>query len=188
MDYSQLSAGHQITGPRWLRRLFKWGPSKWPMHWCEAVESKTLDCGALAALSHQLYLARGVRSFPAQFIHEFNEASTRHWTAAWAAAGSCAPWIADGIIYHEGCAVAVSGNEIRLWDSTATWWINPRQLGGYAAVLAVRVFDEDGSSFNWGQHRIPANTWCKIPPAKAQLAIEKPAAPAVGTTSQLRVI
>src|SRR6187551_1969381 len=51
MDFSQLNAGHPLTGPRWLRKLFKWGPSQWPMHWCEAVKEKTLDCGELGALS-----------------------------------------------------------------------------------------------------------------------------------------
>src|SRR3954465_1275222 len=110
MDFSQLNAGHPLTGPRWLRKQFKWGPSKWPMHWCEAVQEKTLDCGALGALSHELYLARGVRSFPAQFILEFNDVSSRHWSETWGAAGSCAPWISEGLIYHEGCAVAVSEN------------------------------------------------------------------------------
>ena len=40
MDFSQLNAGHPLTGPRWLRKHFKWGPSKWPMHWCEAVQGE----------------------------------------------------------------------------------------------------------------------------------------------------
>ncbi len=176
MDFSQLKAGHPLTGPRWLRKLFKWGPSKWPMHWCEAVQEKTLDCGALGALSHELYLARGVRSFPAQFILEFNDVSTRHWTETWGAAGSCAPWISEGLIYHEGCAVAVTGNEIKLWDATATWWINPKQFGGYAGLLAVRVFDapsQPGAIFTWGAHRIPAKTWHKVARATADFAAAK---------------
>ncbi len=173
MDFSQLNAGHPLTGPRWLRKKFKWGPSKWPMYWCEAVDEETLDCGALGALSHQLFLARGVRSFAAQFILEFNEVSTRHWTEAWGAAGSCAPWISEGLIYHEGCAVAVGDNEIKLWDATATWWINPKQFGGYAGLLAVRVFDPQAaapSEFMWGQHRIQANAWHKVERATADFA------------------
>lgn len=178
MDYSQLSAGHPLTGPRWLRKLFKWGPSQWPMHWCTAVREKTLDCGALAALSRELYLARGVRSFPAQFILEFNDASTRHWRDTWGAAGSCAPWINDGMIYHEGCAVAVEESEIKLWDATATWWINPKQFGGYAGLLAVRVFDQQSETpamFTWGEHRFPAKTWHRVERAKADFAPTRPA-------------
>jgi hypothetical protein len=148
------------------------------MHWCEAVQENTLDCGALGALSHELYRARGVRSFPAQFILEFNDVSTRHWSETWGAAGSCAPWISEGLIYHEGCAVAVGDDEIKLWDATATWWINPKQFGGYAGLLAARVFDtaaDPSSTFTWGEHRIPANTWHKIAPAKADFAAPKPA-------------
>lgn len=177
-DFSQLNTGAPLTGPRWLRKKFKWGPSQWPIHWCEAVQQKTLDCGALAALSHELFLARGVRSFAAQFILEFNDVSTRHWSETWSAAGGCVPWISDGLIYHEGCAVAASDNEIKLWDATATWWMNPKQFGGYAGLLAVRVLETPAAManvFTWGEHRLPANTWHKIERAKPDFAAPAPA-------------
>jgi hypothetical protein len=172
MDFSQLNAGNALTGPRWLRKKFKWGPSTWPIHWCEAVEQETLDCGALAALSHELFVARGVRSYPAQFILEFNESSTRHWVETWGEAGSCALWIKEGLIYHEGCAVEANG-EIKLWDATATWWINPKQFGGYAGLLATRIFETTAAApsiFKWGVHDIPANTWHKVERAIADFA------------------
>lgn len=193
MDFSQLNAGHPLTGPRWLRKLFKWGPSKWPIHWCEAVREKTLDCGALGALSHQLYLERGVRSFAAQFILEFNDVSTRHWSESWGAAGRDPHWINNGLIYHEGCAVETSRsrsdlqlhvppqnmhNEIKLWDATATWWINPKQFGGYAGLLAVRIFDsaaEQTTLFTWGEHRIQPNIWHKVARARTNFATSKAA-------------
>ncbi len=170
MDFSQLSAGNPLTGPRWLRKKFKWGPSKWPIHWCEIVQAETLDCGALAALSHELFGARDVRSFPAQFILEFNDVSLRHWSETWSAAGSAVPWLNEGLIYHEGCAVDVGSPQIKLWDATATWWINPKQFGGYAGLLAVRVFAATGSAFIWGNHRIPANSWHKVERATADFA------------------
>ena len=175
MDFSQLNGGNVLTGPRWLRQKFKWGPSKWPMHWCEAVQEKTLDCGALAALSHELFLARGVRSFPAQFILEFNDVSTRHWRETWSRENSCAHWINDGLIYHEGCAVSVGGREVKLCDATATWWVSPRQFGGYAGVLAVRVLNPTGvnESFTWGKHSISTNTWTKIERATGDFAAQR---------------
>lgn len=177
MDFSQLNGSNPLTGPRWLRQKFKWGPSKWPIHWCEAVREKTLDCGALAALSHQLFLARGVQSFPAQFILEFNDASTRHWQETWSREKSCAHWISEGLIYHEGCAVLVGDNAIKLWDATATWWINPKQFGGYAGLLAARVFDAGNArDFTWGAHSLPANTWRKIARAGATSAKAEPPA------------
>lgn len=187
MDFSQLNGANPLTGPRWLRQKFKWGPSKWPMHWCEAVREKTLDCGALAALSHQLFLARGVRSFPAQFILEFNDASTRHWQETWAAENTCTHWISEGLIYHEGCAVAVGENEIKLWDATATWWVNPKQFGGYAGLLAVRVFTDAPNEFTWGQHSIPPNLWHKVEKsefAKAQAKRKPPAKRRVRATKK----
>jgi hypothetical protein len=177
MDFSQLNGGNPLTGPRWLRKLFTWGPSKWPLHWCDAVRQKTLDCGALAALSHELFLARGVRSFPAQFILEFNDVSAQHWSATWGAAECSGHWMKEGLIYHEGCAVLTPENELKLWDATATWWVNPRQFGGYSGLLALRVFDDAlaHSTFTWGKHRLLPNEWQKIARATADFVKSKPA-------------
>ena len=36
---------------RWVRDHGQWGPSRWPLHWCEAAREEVLDCGALAALA-----------------------------------------------------------------------------------------------------------------------------------------
>lgn len=173
MDYSQLNAGHTLTGPRWLRLKYKWGPSRWPIHWCEAAGQKTLDCGALAALSQEIFAARGVRCYPAQFIQQYTEQSARHWHKKWAEDESSAHWIKEDLIYHEGCAVAVRDNEIKIWDPTASWWMNPKQFGGYGGVLVVRIFDPRSSSptgFNWGTHRIVANQWQKIERARGEFS------------------
>ncbi|HVF57229.1 MAG TPA: hypothetical protein VM934_13825 [Pyrinomonadaceae bacterium] len=173
MDYSELSVGNPLTGPRWLRNKYKWGPSRWPLHWCEAVEQKTLDCGALAALSHEIFTARGVKSFPAQLIHQYSEHAARHWNKGWSDADTSVHWIKEDLIYHEGCAVVAGGNEIKIWDSTATWWINPKQFGGYGGVLALRVFAPQASgaeSFEWGTHRIVPNVWQKIERARGDFA------------------
>lgn len=29
--------------PRWITERWKWGPTVWPIHWCEAVTSHELD-------------------------------------------------------------------------------------------------------------------------------------------------
>ena len=165
MDYSQLNGGSPLTGPRWIRQKFKWGPSSWPIHWCEAVQQKTLDCGALAALAHEAFVARGVTSFPAQLIEGFGESATRHWYATWGSEECSVNWIHDDLIYHEGCAVVVRDDEIKLWDATASWWINPKQFGGYGALLAVKVWDlgtAPRTGLNWGACQIVANEWQKI--------------------------
>jgi hypothetical protein len=177
MDYSLLNAGNPLTGPRWLRHKYKWGPSRWPIHWCEAVEQKTLDCGALAALAHEIFINRGVTSFPVQLIHQYTEDAARQWHANWNGDDVAVNWIKEDLIYHEGCAVVVRDQEIKIWDSTASWWINPKQFGGYGGVLVLRVFTNgaggrNGSSapLSWGAHRIAPNQWQKIERARGGLA------------------
>ena len=164
-DYSQLSAEGRLTGPRWLREKYTWGPSAWPIHWCEAVKRKTLDCGALAALSHEVFTARGVRSFPAQLIQQFSEEATHHWRETWVDESLTAHWIEESLVYHEGCAVLVQDNEIKLWDASTGWWIHPNQFGGYGALLGVRIFDAQAdrlTSLTWGTQRIVPNEWQKV--------------------------
>lgn len=173
MDFSQLNAGNPMSGPRWLRQKFKWGPSRWPLYWCEAVERKVLDCGALAALTTELFTARGVRCYPTQFIQQYSDDASRHWQRTWAEDKTASNWIMDELIYHEGCAVVVHDDEIRLWDPTASWWVNPKQFGGYGAVLMIRIFDTQataGGSLRWGTHRIRPNVWEKIERARGEFA------------------
>ena len=168
-DFSQLNGGSLLTGPRWLRQRYTWGPSPWPMHWCDAVERKTLDCGALAALAHEVFLARGVRSFPAQFVQQFSEDAARDWQRRWEGEEAPACWIKEDLIYHEGCAVVTNGDEIKVWDASAGWWVNPKQFGGYGGLLALRIFDAQASpatSYRWGPHRIVPNVWEKIERAR----------------------
>jgi hypothetical protein len=145
------------------------------MHWCEAAERKTLDCGALGALAHELFKARGVRSYPAQFIQRYTGDSARHWRQKWAGDDCSSHWIEDDLIYHEGCAVVAGGDEVRMWDATAVWWINPKQFGGYGGVLALRVFapaDAAPAAFGWGTHLIEPNRWHEVEPARADFAAE----------------
>ncbi|HYN88091.1 MAG TPA: hypothetical protein VER55_06155 [Ardenticatenaceae bacterium] len=168
MDHSQLGGGNVLAGPRWVRHKYKWGPSPWPIHWCEAVRRKTLDCGALAHIAHEIFSARGVQSFPAQLIQQFSEDATRDWSERWKGE-TCAPnWIREDLIYHEGCAIVAGGHngpEIKLWDASAGWWINPRQYGGYSGLLAVRIFDarpEPDKTLRWDTHTLQPNVWQKL--------------------------
>jgi hypothetical protein len=165
MDYSQLNEGMLLTGPRWLRARYDWGPSSWPIYWCEAVEKKTLDCGALAALAQEVFAARGVTCYPAQLIQQYTEDATRHWHKKWDGNEISAHWIRESLIYHEGCAIVVRDNEIKLWDASAGWWVSPEQPAGYGRLLALRVFSrrtEPSISLKWGAHLIPPNEWQKI--------------------------
>jgi hypothetical protein len=164
-DYSQLNGEHSVTGPRWLRLKFAWGPSSWPLSWCEAVEQKTLDCGALAAVTQEIYTARGVKSYPAQLIQQYSETSSRHWQKNWEGKNIDSHWIDKEVIYHEGCAVATEGNEIKIWDATASWWVSPQQQGGYGGLLFIRVVAPEfnaSPALRWGSLSIVPNKWQRI--------------------------
>jgi hypothetical protein len=173
MDYAQLGGGSLLAGPRWLRHRYPWGPSRWPIHWCEAVRQKSLDCGALAALSHEVFCARGVGSFPAQFIQQFSEDATRDWGKRWEGAETPANWIKEDLIYHEGCAVVAGDGEIKVWDASAGWWVNPKQFGGYGGLLAIRIFDAQAGPeavYRWGSHVVAPNVWQKLERARGDFA------------------
>ncbi|HEX8424521.1 MAG TPA: hypothetical protein VF634_14030, partial [Pyrinomonadaceae bacterium] len=113
------------------------------------------------SMANEVFLARGVKSYPAQFVQQYTEEATRHWRESWEAGNASDHWIKEDLIYHEGCAVVVRENEIRLWDASAGWWINPKQFGGYGGLVALRVFASTGD-FNWGAHRITAGRWQRI--------------------------
>jgi hypothetical protein len=165
-DYAQLNGGDLLTGPRWLRQKYEWGPSPWPMHWCEVVERKVIDCGAHAALAHEAFTARGVTAFRAQFVQKYSADATSQWRKKWSDEKVSEHWLTDEAIYHEGNALLIGEDEVKLWDASAGWWINPRQTGGYGSLVAVRIFAEGqwgvGDGFRWGERRIKPNEWSQI--------------------------
>ena len=163
MDFSQLNSGSNLTGPRWIRQKYNWGPTTWQIHWCEVVRQTSLDCGAQAALANEVFASRNVKSYPVQLVQEFSTDATNQWAHKWNGAETSDFWINENLIYHEGCAVKTGNeNEIKLWDASAAWWINPKQSGGYGGLRAVRLFADDSTEFKWGEHRISANQWQEI--------------------------
>lgn len=167
MDYAMLNGGDLGSGPRWLRARYKWGPSSWPIHWCEVVERKVIDCGAHAALAHEVFAARGRTAFPAQFVQKYSADATGQWRGAWAKEDVSCHWLSDDLIYHEANALLVGEDEVKLWDGSAGWWVNPRQQGsGYGNLVAVRIFADGqiggGDGFRWGERLLKPNVWNQI--------------------------
>lgn len=162
MDFSLLNNADVLTGPRWIRQKFKWGPNNWQIHWCEAVERPELDCGALAALANEIFKMRGVQSFPVQLVQQFSTAATAQWRIKWETENASDFWLDEDLIYHEGCAVVVRRNHIKIWDASAGWWINPKQSGGYGSLQAIRLFSNSFNNFIWGTHTIVAEQWQRI--------------------------
>jgi hypothetical protein len=165
-DISELGGASAFTGPRWLRQRFKWGASSFPIFWCEAVRRDTLDCGALAALAQMVLTARGVMCLRAQMVQEFSEDSTRQWSESWGGNGSRLKWTNDELIYHEGCAIVKPDGEIKVWDSSAGWWIgHPTREGGYGSLRALRLSSRtvpNDEIFTWSGIEFKASEWTVI--------------------------
>ena len=161
-DYSVLNGGKLQSGPRWLRQRFNWGPSKYPIFWCEVLKKDTVDCGVHAALAHEVFMQRGVRSYRVQLVQEFSTSSSDQWRLSWEKDGAVTAWISDELIYHEGCAVESGDGQIKLWDSSAGWWIDPKTTSGYGSLRAVRISSGGDETFQWGHHEIEANTWSAL--------------------------
>ncbi len=164
-DFSALSGDALLTGPRWLRQKFKWGASSFPVYWCEAVRRDTLDCGALAALAHEVFTARGVRCHRVQLIQKFSSVATGQWTDNWSENSAPLPWIKDDLIYHEGCAIETEKRKIKVWDASAGWWVDSKSADGYGALLAIRLSGSNlkpNADYAWGEQIIKPNRWKEI--------------------------
>jgi hypothetical protein len=164
-DFAQLNGSDRLSGPRWLRQLYKWGPSSWPLHWCEALAQPSIDCGAHAALAHEAFAARGLTSFRAQFVQRYDANAEADWRTRWSAERCSDHWLDGNLIYHEGNALLAGDDELKFWDPSAGWWINPRQAAGYGSLAMVRIWTEGragSNSYRWGARRIAPDVWCDV--------------------------
>jgi hypothetical protein len=159
-DYSSLSGGHMMQGPRWLRHKFRWGPSSYPLFWCGAVRKEMLDCGALAALAHEVFTIRGVKSYRVQLVQRYSRVATEQWSNSWTGDGVPTLWLNKDMIYHEGCATAAGKNEIKVWDASGGCWIDPKASDGYGALLAIKINASPKTrTLAWGKYMLDPNVW-----------------------------
>lgn len=154
-----------IRAPSWLSRLFTWGPSKWPISWCELVEEKTLDCGAFAALAREVFAAQGHSVHPAQALLSYNRACTRHWRKFWndekeGKDGVVFPWIGKDIVYHELCLLELENDQAKVYDSTWGIWHEPQSRVGWGALLALRT--ECPRLLHWGGTTLRCGEWIDL--------------------------
>ena len=137
------------------------------MHWCEVVRRDTIDCGAHAALSREVFAARGLTVFPAQLVQRYSEHATEQWRGSWGKEQVSCHWLDGEHIYHEAAALQVGPGEVKIWDGSAGSWVNPRQpTSGYGSVVSVRISaDADfvpTDGFVWGERRLEPNAWNQI--------------------------
>lgn len=162
MDCSALNGGKLQAGPRWIRQRFEWGPGTYPIHWCEVLKKSKLDCGVHAALAHEAFTRRGIKAFRAQLVQEFSHCATNQWRSSCEFDDTVSGWIGEDLIYHEACAVIVSRDRLKLWDSSAGWWIDPNTIIGYGSLRAVRIVARSSETFKWGNHTLHSNEWSSL--------------------------
>jgi hypothetical protein len=157
-----------IKAPVWLSDLFKWGPSEWPIAWCELVKEKVLDCGVFAALAREVFKAQGHEVHPAQALLSYNETCTGHWKELWSMkeelekkrAGDVFPWIGDNLVYHELCVLEQADGQAKFYDSTWGTWLAPQSRAGFGALLALRT--ECPRLLQWGGRSFSCGEWVNI--------------------------
>jgi hypothetical protein len=164
-----------LRAPAWLTKLFHWGPSEWPISWCELVREKTLDCGVLAALAREVFRAQGHEAHPAQALLMYNGACTEHWRKYWKVEPrkpeprkverlrvrrELFPWIGDQVVYHELCLIERSDGTARIYDSTWGTWLEPDFRPGFGGLLAVRT--ECPRLLSWGNRTLSCGEWTQV--------------------------
>ena len=163
------TAENHVRPPTWLGQRFTWGPSPWPIAWCELLKEKTLDCGVFAALAREVFKAQGVQAHPAQVLISYNDNCTDHWKDLWKKDKSKTnlkegaelfPWVGKNIVYHEVCALELEEGKARIYDSTFGHWFEPHKRTGFGALLAVRV--ECPRLFSWGNKLLSYGEWQEL--------------------------
>lgn len=160
-------------GPTWISLRFPWGPSRWPLHWCEAMDADELDCGAHSALTLESFRARGVPAVTVQLIQRQEPHHMAHWHERWSAGGGSPSWAQGSAGYHEACGVVRDGR-IEVWDSTVNAWLSPTHVRGVRSIAAVRVPPQAGlaQAVTWRGLPLAPGEWVTpaepAPPARPQ--------------------
>lgn len=164
-----MSLAERREPPDWLSLRWPWGPSPWPLYWCEAVRAEHLDCGALAALTRASCDALGLSPMPVQLIERFNVEAGENWRSVWRRSAPGVKWVWGDLVYHEAVAIPGRGG-LSIWDPTDRCWIESRARTGYASAVAVRVLPPAAgaaaglvSSLRWRQGVLPLGRWHVLP-------------------------
>jgi hypothetical protein len=151
--------GHNHAVPIWIRLHWEWGPSRWPLYWCEAMEAKKLDCGVLAALTMEALQQRRAEAFLCQLILRYDARTIEQWRKAWFDAGVTPDWAMGEYAYHECCAI-LRKSEIAVWDPSINAPVKPTARGyGGAAALRLRSNVTDPDPVFWGRLPVNVNQW-----------------------------
>lgn len=156
---SVAAASRNPGPPTWIRERWEWGPSEWPLHWCQIPGLKTLDCGALACLARTALGHTGAIVLPVQLLEGFDTSAVEQWRAVWESCPAAAPsWTWESIAYHEAAAILDNGR-LSIWDPTDSHFVEATPKQGYASVLAVRITSEPSARESAGRGTADAPQW-----------------------------
>ena len=159
-----------IRVPHWLSDHFEWGPSEWPISWCELVRLDIIDCGVFSALVREIFQEQGVSAHPGQVVIHYGETCTSHWRGLWDEGAhkltslSSArrderyfPWVGKNLVYHEICVVESEPGVARLYDSTWGNWYHSDIRNGFGSIVAVRT--QAPQELIWGDRTLRSGEW-----------------------------
>ncbi len=165
MDVVQPEQG-KWAGPTWIKDQFEWGPNLWPLHWCEAVRSKTLDCGALSCLSRAIYSERGLQTASVQLIQLFCQNYTEHWRIGWKSGAGFFDWLDRERVYHEVVGLITDDHQLKLWDPSYGFWLSDKQAQGQGSITHIRVSkikaDLGKAPLLWGARELYPEVWNEL--------------------------
>jgi hypothetical protein len=164
---AQSLAQHELSSlpAPWMRERWNWGPLERPIHWCDILKQKTIDCAALASLTLEALHAVGTAALPVQILEAYDDQIVQNWEFHWQNHGG-GYWTHRRLVYHEVVAVETSKpGHIRIWDPTEECYCEQRPNNGHGALVAVRVLADDDCAGNpnrvltWRQTRLRPNAW-----------------------------
>ncbi|MEB4207728.1 hypothetical protein [Mycobacterium sp. 94-17] len=152
--------GLAFAGPGWLTERYAWGPTRWPLAWCDAVRAPTIDCGVFSAFALEIFRAKGIEAFPGQVLRFCAAERTTHWRSKWSSLPEAFNWIGSGVVYHEVNVVRVSETDARVYDPTVGVWLDAGVKAGHGAHIAIRA--ELPVALSWEGHKLVGGQWTKL--------------------------
>lgn len=150
-----------LTGLGWIADMYPWGPTRWPISWCELVEQEKLDCGAQAAVAREVLRDSGFAALGVQLLIRANTTDIGHWRRTWTDGGVAPNWLFERLYYHEAVGIAADG--LAVFDPTRNWRIPPDAATGDGTVAAIRVTGSPSPTVRWGRHELTVGDWTLVP-------------------------
>jgi hypothetical protein len=155
-DFSSTD-GLAMAAPRWITQRWAWGPTRWPIAWCEAVRAEVIDCGVFGAFALELFRAKGIDAYAGQLLRTCAEERISHWRRKWETMPTAFNWIGSHVVYHEVNVVRRAPGEAHVYDPTEGFWLEPSAQSGHHAHLAIRA--EIPEVLRWGAHVLVNGEW-----------------------------